>query len=127
MNKLKDIKISPTKKTPEILANASTGYVRLAGMLYPDNSYATYNELYQWIIEYFEENKRKFRMDFRIKGMSDESYHWVIEYLKKLDKYYKDGRDIEVRWYYDADDEDVMEDGEDLEELVSFSFKFMEE
>ncbi len=127
MNKPKDIKISPTKKTPEILANGSTGYVRLAGMLYPDNSYETYNELYQWIIEYFKGRNKNFRMDFRIKGMSDESYHWVMEYLKKLDKYHKDGRDIEVRWYYDADDEDVMEDGEDLEELVSFSFRFMEE
>ncbi len=32
------------------------------------------------------------------------------------------GKKIKIKWYYDEDDEDIMEMGEDLTELINLPF-----
>lgn len=42
-----------------------------------------------------------------------------------MEAYHKSGGAVEGNWYYDENDEDIMEMGEELKEDVSFSFNII--
>ena len=48
---------------------------------------------------------------------------WQI--LHELNQFYKVGKQVKVVWYYDENDEDIMEAGEDLAELMNIPFELI--
>lgn len=50
----------------------------------------------------------------------------LYDILKEI-KYLSDqGKEVNVRWYYEQDDEDMMEAGEDYSDLLDLPFVFVE-
>jgi hypothetical protein len=46
--------------------------------------------------------------------------------FKKLEAIYKAKNDVEVNWFYEEDDEDMLEAGEDYESIIRVPFKMIE-
>lgn len=67
-------------------------------------------------------------LDIRIKMeyFNTSSSKCLYDILKEI-KYLSDqGKDVNVRWYYETDDEDMMEAGEDYSDLLGLPFVFIE-
>ena len=39
---------------------------------------------------------------------------------------HKSGNDIMIKWYYEEDDEDMLEAGEDYQSIINIPFKMIE-
>ena len=46
--------------------------------------------------------------------------------FKKLELIHKKGNPVEVNWYYEEDDEDMFEAGEDYQSIIRVPFKMIE-
>ena len=46
--------------------------------------------------------------------------------FKKLETIHKAKNEVEVNWYYEEDDEDMLEAGEDYESIIRVPFKMIE-
>jgi hypothetical protein len=46
--------------------------------------------------------------------------------FKKLETIHKAKNDVEVNWFYEEDDEDMLEAGEDYESIIRVPFKMIE-
>jgi len=46
----------------------------------------------------------------------------IMDILLKLEEMVEDGANIKVEWYYQEDDEDMMEAGEEFSDIVEVDF-----
>ncbi len=50
----------------------------------------------------------------------------IRDIFKRLDNIYKAKHDVQINWYYEEDDQDMLEAGEDYESIIRVPFKMIE-
>jgi len=115
---MENISIPGTSKTPDVNFDASTGELEISGRSIPENSYSFYEPLLSWLDNYIKEPNNNTRLVFKLDYFNTSSSMYILGILKKLEKLYLAGSQSEVKWYYDVDDEDMLQTGEDLKQIV---------
>jgi hypothetical protein len=49
-----------------------------------------------------------------------------LDLFKKLESIHKGGKEVVINWYYEEDDEDMLEAGEDYQAIIKVPFKMIE-
>jgi hypothetical protein len=120
------IKIEGTRKTPEVLFDAEKGLIEVEGRSIPENSIEFYNPLVDWLDEYAKEPKDKTEVNIRLEYFNTSSSKCILDVFKKLEAIYKSDKDVIINWYYEEDDEDMLEAGEDYQSILKIPFKMIE-
>ncbi len=127
---MEELKITKTKQTPEIQFNSKTGVFEIGGRSIPENTFEFYNPVIEWIEKYVENPADKTLVKVYLEYFNTSSSKFILEIFKKL-RPIKDikSKEILVEWYYDEDDEEMMETGEDYEDVTElpFDLKMIEE
>ena len=97
--------IDGTTKTPDVNFNAERGLLEVKGRSIPENSIEFYKPLVDWLEEYAQKPFSKTQVN--------EAIH-------------KNKYDVQINWYYEEDDEDMLEAGEDYESIIRVPFKMIE-
>jgi len=124
---MKHLRIEGTKQSPLVDFNAETGKLELSGRSIPENSFEFYNPLLEWIGEYAKTPKEITVLKVYLEYFNTSSSKYILEVLKKLKEVLKvDGAEVKVDWCYDEDDEEMMETGEDYEDVTGLEFDYHE-
>lgn len=119
--------IEGTHKTPTIYLNAMTGKGAIKGRSIPENSTEFYKPVIDWIESHLINSASKnFILDIQIEYFNTSSAKCLLDIFKKLETAHKTGTDICVNWYYEKDDEDMLEAGEDYASIVNIPIKMVE-
>ncbi|MCC5813897.1 MAG: DUF1987 domain-containing protein [Leptospira sp.] len=118
------IEIKGTKVSPEVLLDPSSGVAEISGESYPENSVSFYAPLMEWL-EGMIESKKPIEFSFKLDYFNTSSSKCIIDIVNKLDKYHGEGGKASVKWYYDEEDEDMLEAGEDFSVDVSLPFEMI--
>jgi len=105
---MKDLKIEKTKYTLDIDFESATGIMNMAGSSYPENAIDFYKPIINWIEGFINEEKKPLTLNFR------------LNYLK-----YNEDNEVVVNWYYEEDDEDILETGEEMGEDMDIPMNFI--
>lgn len=117
------MKIKGTEDTPDINFDTEILKFEMTGRSMPEDAQSFYNP----IIDYLEDFKgSKFHLDFKVEYFNTASSKMILDFLMKMEEVSSNGIDVKVNWYYDADDEDMKEAGEEYSELVEIPFEFKE-
>lgn len=108
---MKSLYIAPTKCTLEVDFDAGTGILDISGESYPENIYDFFHPLYKWIEEYLEDQDKSMVLNLRITYLNSTSTRCILDFLSFLENYQKKGREIQVSWFYEEDD-DILETAE---------------
>ncbi len=65
-------------------------------------------------------------MDFAFEYFNTSSSKCLFDIFRQLKKMQMSGTNISVNWYYEAHDEDMLEAGEDYDDIVDLNFNFVE-
>jgi hypothetical protein len=114
---MENIEIEPTSTTPRISFRPSEGYFEISGKSLPENSFEFYKPLLDYIEAYAEEPAAETALIFRLQYFNTSSTSHFLRMIKKFEKIQNEGRSARVLWYYDEDDEDMKEAGEDFKVL----------
>ena len=49
-----------------------------------------------------------------------------MDVFKKLESIHKSGNQLVINWYYEQDDEDMLEAGEDYQAIINVPFKMIQ-
>ena len=120
------IKIEGTRKTPEINFDAEQGKVLIEGRSIPENSIEFYKPLVDWLEEYGNEPKEKTEVNIKLEYFNTSSSKCILDVFKKLETIHKNNKDVVINWYYEEDDEDMLEAGEDYQSILKIPFKMIE-
>jgi hypothetical protein len=60
---------------------------------------------------------------FRLEYINSGSSKYLYEILKKLTFYRRSGKEIRIRWFYEKDDESIMELGEHYRDIAGVNLE----
>jgi len=123
---MEDLYFEATNKTPKVSFRASDGKLAIIGRSIPENSYKFYEPILQWLDEYMDKPAKETELTFKLDYFNTSSSMYILGILKKLEFLYERGHPVQVKWYYDIEDEDMMQTGEDLKQIVKLPIEILE-
>ncbi len=124
---MEPISIEGTPKTPSIKFDANEGVVEIKGRSIPENSIEFYRPLVEWLDEYAKEPKPLTKVNVHLEYFNTSSSKCILDVFKKLEAIHKAQKnEVLINWYYEEDDEDMLEAGEDYESIIRVPFKMIE-
>ncbi len=115
-----------TPKTPYVRLDGDKGIVEIKGRSIPENSIEFYKPLIDWLEEYGVEALPQTAVNVQLEYFNTSSSKCILDIFKKLESIFKKGQKVEVNWYYEEDDEDMFEAGEDYQSIINIPFKMIE-
>jgi len=120
------VNIEGTPKTPTISLNSDNGTIEIKGRSIPENSIEFYKPIVDWLDEYAKAPKEKTVVSIQLEYFNTSSSKCILDVFKKLENLKKGKNDVVINWYYEEDDEDMLEAGEDYESIIKVPFKMIE-
>ena len=112
--------IAATAKTPQIEWNDEQSTLTLSGRSIPENAVEFYRPVLDWT--HCLEVDTPMTVMVQLEYFNTSSSKCLLDLFKRLET----SSEIQVKWHFDADDEDMLEAGEDYDHIVSLPFTFIE-
>lgn len=131
---MKPIKIKGTSVSPRVYFAPNENLLEIGGYSRPENARDFYNPLIRWL-EGFKKShlKRKNSGDsepitfkFKYIYFNSSSAKFIFDLVLLLSQIIKDGVPLKIYWYFDEDDEEMKEVGEELAEMTKTNLNFVE-
>lgn len=121
---MENINIEGTPKTPTVKFDKDNGVLEIKGRSIPENSIEFYKPLIDWIESYGKNPKSETLVNIKLEYFNTSSSKCILDVFKKLETV--SGTNMTINWYYEQDDEDMLEAGEDYQAIISIPFKMIE-
>jgi len=109
-----NLQIEAKNDTPAVDFHSETGVLVLKGESYPENPIDFFEPLMNWIAQYIQEIHGPLTLNITISYLNTSSSKCMLDLLEALDNYYEAEGKVLLNWFYEEDDEDMQETGEDL-------------
>lgn len=123
---MENLHLEGSAKTPSVDFNCETGVVELKGRSIPENSIEFYQPLNEWIDAYGKTPKAETTVDIKLEYFNTSSSKCILDLFKKLEALNGNGTSVKVNWYFEEDDEDMEEAGEDYQAIIGLPFNMIE-
>lgn len=124
---MESINIEGTPKTPTVNFEAGSGVLEIKGRSIPENSIEFYKPLVDWLDAYGGGAQANTAVNIQLEYFNTSSSKCILDVFKKLEAIHNGGSsEILINWYYEEDDEDMLEAGEDYQAIINVPFKMIE-
>ena len=123
---MRNINQGGTAKTPEILFDADNGILRIKGRSIPENSIKFYKPIMDWLDQYSKNPNASTTIYIELEYFNTSSSKCILDIFKKLERIHNNNTEVAISWYYEPDDEDMLEAGEDYQSLIDIPFQMVE-
>ncbi len=122
---MESIYLEPTAITPEIDFNFNSGVLKLKGRSIPENPSDFYNQVLDWMKEYYKSPAALSEIWFEMEYINSGSSRYILEILRNVKKYQQEGKKTIVKWFYEEEDEAIMGLGEYYRDLIEIPIEFI--
>jgi hypothetical protein len=119
------ISIEGTLKTPSVILDTANGFIEIKGRSIPENSVAFYKPLNESLIQYAAKPKPITNVNIKLEYFNTSSSKCILDLFKNLENIHKDSSQVNINWFYEEDDEDMLETGEFYREIINVPFKMV--
>lgn len=123
---MENLTLEGSAKTPTIKFDAENGVLELKGRSIPENSIEFYKPLNDWIDNYGASPKPNTIVDVKLEYFNTSSSKCILDLFKQLEKLNSGNTEVKINWYFEEDDEDMEEAGEDYQAIIDLPFKMIE-
>jgi len=111
--------------TPQIELDTDKNVFSLPGNSRPENPMQFYKPMFDWLNNHFESATSKTTFEVKMDYFNTSTSKILLDLFELFEKY-AESKDIHVIWYYQSDDEEMQEAGEELLDLVELSHEIKE-
>lgn len=130
---MENLYIESTTYSPKVNLDFKNKKLELIGISRPEDVIAFYESLNfkieNYIIKVLETNNNisnfRFKLIFDLTYMNSASSKYILQILDHFKKLYIKGARINIDWYYDDVDDQILEDGEDLSDVIKIPFNLI--
>lgn len=123
--RLPPVFIPETTLTPEVIFRPDEGDLFFSGSSVPEDAFDFFNPLLQWLDKFLSSTPPVITVHFRLDFFNTISSKLFLEVLKRIEKKMPATSSASVKWYYEADDDDIMEAGENYAFIVKIPFEMI--
>jgi len=99
-------------KLPSLSLNADTGVLELEGKSIPERTAEFYDPVLEWIDEYVNAPQEETTLNIKLEYCNSSSTRYLMDILERLEGMYKADKKVTINWYYEEDDEDMLDLGQ---------------
>ena len=114
-----------TEDIPEIILDKKNEVFEISGRSLPEDVNSFYEPVIDWIQEYTKTPNPTTIFKFRFSYFNTASSKIILDILTMFEVMKEEGHDVIVRWYYQKDDEDMHDAGEEFAEMVEVPFELV--
>jgi hypothetical protein len=118
--------IQETLFTPSVRLIQNEHRIVISGHSKPEDPSPFYEELTNYLDERIHEIKTHISIDFILSYLNSSSSKWLFHILKDIQKKFQGKKLVTVNWYFDSDDDSMLEAGEVFQSLLSIPFNLVE-
>ena len=119
-----DLLIERTANTPKIDFNCNEGRLKIEGRSIPENPADFFKPLLAWIMEYYQNPKKKTDIIIKLEYINSGSSKSLLELLRYIRDESQKGHECVINWHFEEDDESVQELGEHYQHTLKIPFVF---
>jgi len=120
------ISLEGSRKTPMIHFDADEGLIEMRGRSIPENTVEFFTPLLNWIDEYGKNPKPVSKVEVKLEYFNTSSAKFILDVFLRLEGIHKNGNtEIKINWYYDEDDEDMFEVGQEYNSMLTLPFEII--
>ncbi|PSJ44780.1 hypothetical protein C7H85_12445 [Zobellella endophytica] len=119
---MNSLNVAATQSTPEIRCDAGSGVVCMRGDSYPENSFEFFTDVIEWVEQFLQQSDTPLRLELHLIYMNTSSVKAMMDIFDLLEAAFARGGEVMVQWYYDPDNERVVELAEEFREDCTFPF-----
>lgn len=125
--------IEPSEFTPRVFFDPENSVFEISGFSRPENTVGFYKPLLKWLADY-EENvlakntnfsKSNLVLNLKLTYFNSASSKFLMDILMVFMRFHSKGNAVEINWYYEEDDDEIFESGEEISEMINFPFNFI--
>ena len=105
------------KNCPGIAYYPASNKLELIGRSIPENPELIFRHLDEWITIHFQKNGG-LDVNFRLEYINSGSSKYLYEILKRLTSFGRTGKQVRMKWFYEEDDEAILELGEHYRDMA---------
>lgn len=118
--------IKETKATPSVSVFKDEHRVLISGPSRLEDPAAFFEEFNKLLDASINDFKTYASLDFNISYLNSSSSKWLLHILKGIQVKYQGKKIITINWYYDPDDDAILEAGEIFQALLNVPFNIIE-
>ena len=127
---MKSLRVKKGNTTPELDFDVDKMEFLLEGESRSEDVFIFYEPIINWLNnfkEWFLKNGSSKKLDFQFKleYYNSLSAKFIFSIFKILKEMQVKGLEINVFWFYDVLDEDLLECGEEYEKILGFKFEYI--
>lgn len=119
------IQIEPTSITPFCKLDLTNNVLAFKGRSSPCSSLDFYNPIIENVDQAFRQGKDTLTANFEFEYFNTSSSKCIYNLLRRLANAKGDGANVIINWFYEEDDDDMRETGEDYEEVLGLTFNYI--
>jgi hypothetical protein len=119
------IKITGTDDTPSVHLDKDKGILELSGRSLPEDVTMFYQQIIDWIDDYIKEPNDKTDFNIKLEYFNTASSKVILDILLKFEAVVENGKEVVIKWFYNEDEEDMLEAGEEYADIVSVPFEYV--
>lgn len=123
---MEPLSIEGTPKTPTVKFDPIQGLFEIIGRSHPENARIFYKPIIDWLEEYAKNPGGKTIVNIQLEHFNTSSAKCILDVLKQLETIYKAKHEVEINWYFEKDDEDILDSGTDYKSFIGVPFKLIE-
>jgi hypothetical protein len=115
---MNDLYIKKGLETPLIDFKVDEGYLLFEGRAIPEDSISFFEPILILLDQYEKKPNLSLTVDFKLEYFNTSSAKFILKILLVLKKIDTGLCNVVINWYFDEDDDDMFEVGQDYEHFV---------
>lgn len=126
LSKNSKLKLYPSKITPYVLIDPEKELFMIKGKSSPEDTIKFYNLVFLGLKNYTLTGQSKLSTHISMTYFNSSTAKCLFDLMKILKAIKSCGLQVNINWYYEDDDEDMLEAGQDYEAVTRIPFNFVE-
>ncbi|MFT6866649.1 MAG: hypothetical protein ACJA08_001484 [Cyclobacteriaceae bacterium] len=119
--------VEGTKHTPFVKISSAERSIQIKGVSHPEHALSFYLPIIEKLKTLVNlHDKGTWKMEVFMEYFNTSSAKCLFDIFRQVKHMKTQGMEINIKWCYEEEDEDMMETGEDYNELLDLDFLFVE-
>jgi hypothetical protein len=129
---MEKINIQATSNTPKVILDHEAMIYEISGESRPRDVPKFFLPILQWLDEFGnilkdeEDQSSQIEFNFKFEYFNSLSAKYILDICKRLSRFRSEGRNVNINWHYEEDDDDMHEVGQEMSRISKILFEFVE-
>jgi len=119
-----EVHIMPSDKTPEVFLDPE-GIIKISGRGLSVHRTEVTDQILGWVEMYLKNPAEITYVLISFEYLNSLSTTMIFSIIKKITQVQLKSKKLVIKWYYEEDDEDILERGEYLSAALNFPIEFL--